>query len=184
MSQDHIKRIVISGPESTGKTELSIHLAEILGTIYVPEYAREYVENLHRKYTYEDVENIARYQISYEDIYAKRARNILIFDTWLIITKVWFDLVYGKCPEWVISHIKSSRIDLFLVCNTDLPWIPDPVRENGGEKREKLLQLYCDEIKSFGFKYELVEGVGAIRNENALKILSLHNLINQNNPPV
>ncbi len=178
MSQNSIKRIVISGPESTGKTELSLNLAEKLETIFVPEYAREYVENLHRKYSYADVENIARYQIAQENIFAEKAHHILIFDTWLIITKVWFDLVFGKCPEWVISHIRETPIDLFLVCGTDLPWISDPVRENGGEKREQLLQLYCNEIKSFGFKYELVEGIGAARLENALKFLSLHNLMN------
>jgi NadR type nicotinamide-nucleotide adenylyltransferase len=177
MSKDPVKRIVVTGPESTGKTELSFNLAKRLNTIFIPEYAREYVENLNRPYTYSDVESIARFQIVQEEMFEERAQNLLIFDTWLIITKVWFDLVFGKCPEWVISHIKSSHIDLFLICKTDLPWIPDPVRENGGEKREELLQLYCDEIKSFGFPYELVEGIGPIRTENALKFLSLHKLI-------
>lgn len=177
MAKDPVKRIVVTGPESTGKTALSENLARRLETNFVPEYAREYVENLNRPYTYTDVENIAHFQIAQEKIFEERTQKLLIFDTWLIITKVWFDLVFGKCPEWVISHIKTSHIDLFLVCKTDLPWIPDSVRENGGEKREQLLQLYCDEINSFGFSYELVEGTGPIRTENALKLLSLHKLI-------
>jgi nicotinamide riboside kinase len=94
----------------------------------------------------------------------------------LIITKVWFDLVFGKCPDWVIDHIRSSKIDLFLVCDTDLPWIADPVRENGGEKREQLIQLYCKEIKSFGFRFEIVNGIGPLRTENAIKALLKHGL--------
>jgi NadR type nicotinamide-nucleotide adenylyltransferase len=177
MSQHHFKRIVVTGPESTGKTELSNNLAKRLNCVFIPEYAREYVENLGKKYTYSDVENIARYQIKQEKLFEEKVSNILIFDTWLIVTKVWFDLVFGKCPDWVVSHIKLSKIDFFLVCNTDLPWIFDPVRENGGEKREQLLELYCKEIKSFGFNYGLVEGFGPKRIENALDILASHKII-------
>lgn len=176
-SEDSIKWVVISGPESTGKTELAQDLAKRSDTVYVPEYAREYVENLERPYTYADVEQIAKHQLSEERIFESKASNgLLIFDTWFIITKVWFDVVFGKCPEWIITHIKSTKIALFLVCNTDLPWIPDPVRENGGDKREKLLQLYCKEINSFGFKYEIINGTGTERVENALKALALHGI--------
>ena len=172
-----MKWVVISGPESTGKTELAQNLAEKLHTIWVPEYARVYIENLYRPYTYADVKHIARYQAAQERIYeSKVTSGLLIFDTWFIITKVWFDLVFGKCPEWLITHIRSTKIDLFLVCNTDLPWIPDQVRENGGEKREQLFQLYCKEITSFGFKYEIITGNGNARIENALNALTLHGL--------
>jgi NadR type nicotinamide-nucleotide adenylyltransferase len=172
-----MKRVVISGPESTGKTELARDLAKRLGTVYVPEYAREYIERLDRPYTYDDIVQIAEYQAAEEKIYESKASNgQLIFDTWFIITKVWFDLVFGKCPEWIIPHIESTKIDLFLVCNTDLPWISDPVRENGGEKREQLFQLYCEEISSFGFKYEIISGTGVARLENALSVLARHGI--------
>src|SRR5512133_1424151 len=108
-SEDRVKWVVISGPESTGKTELARDLSERLGTVYVPEYAREYIERLNRPYTYSDVEQIAKYQLAEERIYESKASNgLIIFDTWFIITKVWFDLVFGKCPEWIIPHIKSA----------------------------------------------------------------------------
>jgi NadR type nicotinamide-nucleotide adenylyltransferase len=176
-SEDNLKWVVISGPESTGKTELARDLSEKFGTVYVPEYAREYIERLNRPYTYADVEQIAKHQAFEEHHYKSKASNgLLLFDTWFIITKVWFDLVYGKCPEWIIPHIQSTQINLFLVCNTDLPWIPDPVRENGGEKREQLLQRYCSEIRSFGFKYEVINGTGKARVENAIKALALHGI--------
>jgi NadR type nicotinamide-nucleotide adenylyltransferase len=175
--KNKLNRIVITGPESTGKTELARALAGKLETVWIPEYARYYVENLNRPYNYDDVVQIARYQVAQESEYGlKMGNGVLIFDTWLIITKVWFDLVFGKCPDWVIDHIRSSKIDLFLVCDTDLPWIADPVRENGGEKREQLIQLYCKEIKSFGFRFEIVNGIGPLRTENAIKALLKHGL--------
>lgn len=167
-----MKRIVITGPESTGKTELAQKLAEHFQTVWVPEYARSYVENLGRPYTREDVGNIARYQLSQEKEFQAKARNgFLFFDTWFMITKIWFDVVYGECPLWISEHISNSQIDLFLVCDTDLPWIADSVRENGGEKRNELMQMYCREIESFGFHYEIVSGSGEDRLNNALRLL-------------
>lgn len=167
-----MKRIVITGPESTGKTELARKLAEHFQTVWVPEYARSYVENLGRPYTREDVGNIARYQLSQEKEFQAKARNgFLFFDTWFMITKIWFDVVYGECPQWISEHISNSQVDLFLVCDTDLPWIADSVRENGGEKRNELMQMYCREIESFGFHYEIVSGSGEDRLNNALRLL-------------
>jgi NadR type nicotinamide-nucleotide adenylyltransferase len=177
LKENDLRLIVITGPESTGKTALAQALAEKWNILWIPEYARQYVENLDHPYNYDDVVRIAQHQIREEAEYvAKVGHGVLFFDTWLIITKVWFDLVFGKCPEWITDHIRNSKIDLFLICNTDLPWIPDPVRENGGEKRELLLKLYCEEIRSFGFQYEIVEGFGQSRTENAVKALSRYGL--------
>lgn len=176
-SRNELKRIVISGPESTGKTELAEALAEKFGTIWIPEYARTYIEQLDRPYTYHDVELVAKMQVEMESEFAEKASNgLLFFDTWLIITKVWFDVVYGSCPEWIIEHIANSKIDLFLVCDTDLPWVSDRVRENGGEKRKDLFRQYCSEITSFGFNFAIVNGVGKLRLQNALNILKQHNI--------
>lgn len=175
--ENTLHRIVITGPESTGKTALAEALAEKFSSVWIPEYARHYVENLNHPYNYDDVVRIAQYQITQEmEVASKIGKGLLIFDTWLIITKVWFDLVFGRCPEWVTDHIRSSTIDLFLVCDTDLPWIADPVRENGGEKRDQLFLLYCSEIRSFGFNYEIVSGYGITRTENAVNALLKHGL--------
>ena len=103
-------------------------------------------------------------------------RGIILMDTWLIITKVWFEVVYGTFPDWIEEYISSADIDLFLVCRPDLPWIADPVRENGGEMRQKLFDRYCNEIELHGFSYEIVEGLGEIRVQNALELLKTHRI--------
>lgn len=174
----HLRKIVITGPESTGKTELSEALAVKLNARWIPEYARTYVEKLKRPYQFSDLEIIARYQIQQEREESEKVGNgILIFDTWLIITKIWFEVVYGKGPEWLEDYIASSKIDLFLVCRPDIPWIADPVRENGGEMRDKLFDRYCREIEKYGFNLEIVEGLGEARLNNAFRHLQVHYIV-------
>ncbi len=164
-----VKRIVLLGPESTGKTVLAEYLAGYFSTLYVPELARSYIENLNRPYSYNDVLKIAKLQIEQEKTYLKKANHLLIYDTWMIITKVWMDVVYGESPKWMADYIKNTQIDLFLLCNTDIPWYPDEVRENGGEKREELFHIYRQELETYNKKYEIIEGTDEIRKSNALK---------------
>lgn len=172
-----MRKIVISGPESTGKTTLSEALAQELNAILIPEHARSYIEGLNKPYTFSDVEAIAKYQMHEEmKMMALYPNGIIIMDTWLIITKVWFDVVFGRIPEWIESHIASTKIDLFLICAPDLPWIADPVRENGGGMRQKLFERYCNEIEHYGFSHEIVMGSGEIRVQNALKLIKAHHI--------
>ena len=165
-------KIVVTGAESTGKSTLTEGLAKHFNGKVIPELARGYIENIHRNYTIEDLQLIARMQIEAE----KEAANesLVFFDTWLIITKVWFDFVYGTHPEWLNQAIKSSTIDLFLLCDTDIPWIADPVRENGGENREKLQTIYKNELNKYGFRYSTISGEGEQRIENAIKIIEAY----------
>lgn len=166
--------IVITGPESTGKTELAAQLAQRLNCRWIPELSREYIANLGRPYQFADVEKIARLQIYRFTDELLPESPFAVFDTGLIITKVWFDVVYKKCPQWLIEALQQQPKIFHLICNTDLPWIADPVRENGGEMREKLLETYQHELKSFGFPYALVSGTDDLRLQNALKILKQH----------
>lgn len=163
--------MVITGAESTGKSVLTEQLAKTFNSVFIPEIAREYVENLSRKYTYEDVEQIARLQIEQLNEAKQSASPYIFVDTWLIITKVWFEFVYHKTPDWLIQAIKTTPIDLFLVCDTDLPWIADPVRENGGANRTILHHRYIENIVEYGFKYCLVSGTGNVRLTNAINCL-------------
>ena len=169
-SNPGLKRILISGPESSGKTELVNHLAERFDGAIVEEYARDYVEGLERPYTIEDVEHIARQQLlSYERDFA--GKEWIFFDTWLIITRVWFDVVYKRVPEWLDEAIKGASFDLILLCAPDLPWIPDGVRENGGRERDRLFDQYKMELERFGMEWEEVTGTGEQRFAKAEEII-------------
>ncbi|MFO7827040.1 MAG: ATP-binding protein [Bacteroidales bacterium] len=170
-TKKNIKKIVLIGPESTGKTKLAKYLAKFYHTVAVPEYARGYIENLDRPYNYNDVEHIARMQVELENKTQEKANRFLFYDTYLIITKVWFDIVYKKVPDWIEQKIKESKIDLFLLCNNDIPWEPDPVRENGGEMREKLFDIYKNELENYKFSYKIVEGEGKTRYKNAINAI-------------
>ncbi|MBN2613276.1 MAG: ATP-binding protein [Bacteroidales bacterium] len=160
--EDHnsniVKRVVITGPESTGKTVLCEKLAKHYNTLYIPEYAREYVSGLDRKYTYEDVVYIAQKQVELEAGYAAKAKNVLFYDTYLVITKVWLEVVFNSCPEWITDILKQNRMDLYLVCAPDIPWIPDGVRENGGHMREVLFKRYISEIEHYSAAYRVISG--------------------------
>jgi len=165
-------RIAVTGPESTGKTTLAIQLAEIYHGIYIPEFAREYIEKLPHHYTYEDVEAIAKRQLEQYRSTEMSSCHLFVFDTWLIITKVWFKWVYKVIPDWLDAQIRKCSIDLFLVCLPDLPWEADPVRENGGENRLKLLDLYREELKYYNFNYIEISGIGDVRLQAALKAIN------------
>ena len=170
-------KVGIIGPESTGKSSLGQYLAKRYGATYVPEYARDYVAALRRPYTYEDVCHIARKQI--EEIRAvvsgqwtvgsgqwlvdsgqttKRADNaVVFFDTELIVTRVWFDYVYGAAPDWLLSAMQQYKMDTYLLTYPDIPWIPDPTRENGSdEMRLQLFHRYEQEIRALDVPYYII----------------------------
>lgn len=165
-------RIVITGPESTGKTTLAKQLAELYNGRYIPEFAREYVEKLPHRYTFADVEAIANTQIDQYLSTKSGSEQIFFFDTWLIITKVWFNWVFGRTPEWLEDKILESPIDLFLLCRPDLPWEADAVRENGGENRLKLYDQYRNELNHYGFKYVEIGGSGEVRLQSAIDAIN------------
>jgi len=165
------KIIAITGAESTGKSTLSKALSEYFDIPFIPEYARNYVLTLNRHYDFSDVELIARKQIEQFNEAFQSDHKIVILDTWLIITKIWFEVVFNSVPDWIDEAIKSHPIDMFLVCNTDLPWIEDSVRENGGEMREKLQKKYIKEIQQINGKYEIVSGEYNSRLKQAIQVI-------------
>jgi nicotinamide riboside kinase len=164
-------RIVLTGPECTGKSTLAVQLARHYNTLSIPEYARIYVSALTRPYTYSDVEHIAATQVRQQEEYSVLANKILFLDTYLIITKVWFDVVFHRSPGWIKKALSRKDIQLYLLCNTDIPWEPDPVRENGGSRRDILMELYKKELETWGCHYQIVTGTGEIRLQNAIGLV-------------
>ena len=163
---------VITGPESTGKSDLSVQLSEHFNGLVVQEYARHYVESLTGDYTFEDVELIARQQILDYNCARNRAgkETPVFFDTFLIITKVWFEEVFNCCPLWLHQAIETYKIDYALLCAPDLPWKADGVRENP-HLREYFFDRYALELDYYGIPYSIVCGQGKKRLLNAISIV-------------
>lgn len=140
-----LKKIVIIGPESTGKTTLCTELANHFNTQWVPEYAREYLLKNGTDYDFEDLLTIAQGQLRSEDAYTQQAsgQKLLFIDTDMYVMKVWCEFVFGKCHSFVLDELAKRKYDLYLLCNTDLPWVRDELREYPDlETRQHLYELY------------------------------------------
>lgn len=165
-------RIVITGPECTGKSTLTSQLAAHYQGEFIPEYAREYIGQLSRPYTYTDVVHIAGEQVRLAEEKYRSAKEVLFCDTHLEITYIWFRWVFRTSPDWVYHSFRNQPADLYLLCNTDLAWEPDPVRENGGENRQKLFEEYRMLLLKFGLNFEIISGFGDERKQNAINAIN------------
>ena len=167
-----ILKIAITGPESTGKSQLAEELAGYYNTVFVPEYARGYIDRLDRPYNRKDILEIAKGQIREEVLMDQQATRMLFYDTELIVTKIWSEVKYGICDPWILEKIEENNYDLFLLCNIDLPWEEDPQREHP-HMREKLFSLYLDELTERGFLFKVVSGIGRERLANAIGFVEM-----------
>ncbi len=163
-----MKKIAIIGAESTGKTTLCKQLAEHFNAKWEPELARTYVEQLDRPYLYEDVVQIAQAQIKQQEKYKNEtSKEFIFFDTDLIITKIWFQHKYNRLPEFVEEQLQKRFFDFYLLCQPDIAWQYDPVRENSNN-RQYLNNWYKQEIKKLGTPFTEIRGTGEERLNNAI----------------
>ncbi len=143
-----MKKIVVIGPESTGKSSLCEQLAAHYQGDWVKEYAREYLLTNGTSYTYDNLLTVAKGQIKNEEtcIAHKAFSDKPIFiDTDMYVMKVWCEFVFEKCHHWILNRIVERKYDLYLLCNTDLPWVKDELREYPDQgTREKLFRHYKD----------------------------------------
>lgn len=170
-TQNHIKKIAITGPECSGKTTLSNELATIFKSPLVPEFARNYLSNLNRPYTNEDVELIAKGQLESEKKWLTQATKFIFCDTDLLVIKIWMDVRFKSCPEWISQFLKSTPYTLHLLCKPDLPWVADPQRENPHD-RDLLFYLYKKSLDDLQLPYVIIDGIGKTRTEKALQAIT------------
>lgn len=153
-----IYRICITGTESTGKTTLAEKLSIHYRTAHVPDYSRYYIEQLPNKYSKMDVLEIARGIIEQEDRMIKNANKILFSDNDLVNIKIWLQYYKWDVPAWLEEEIIKRKCDLYLLCDIDLPWVPDPQRSNPND-REDLFCQFKTELEKIRANYKLVSGL-------------------------
>ena len=196
-----MRKIVVIGPESTGKSTLCELLANHFKTKWVAEYAREYLLTNGKEYTYDNLLTIAKEQLACEDEItlqfpvssfqppnlslttyhsqpSAQSSQLLLIDTDMYVMKVWCEFVFGKCHQWILDQIAVREYDLYLLCNTDLPWVKDELREYPDlETREKLFHIYKDLLVNQSTPWVEIKGKSEERLQIAID--AVNHLINE-----
>jgi nicotinamide riboside kinase len=185
-----LKKIVVIGPESTGKSTLCEELAAHFATDWVPEYAREYLLTHGKEYHYEDLLTIAKGQLALEDSWAtaledrvaagglrgrsgEPAPHVLFIDTDMYVMKVWSEFVFGRCETWILEQILLRQYDGYLLCRTDLPWVREELREYPDlGTREKLFHIYKDCLINQSAPWAEIGGQGEQRLAGAIEVVN------------
>ena len=157
---------MIIGSESTGKTTLARSLAGELGVPWVPEYARQYLDQKGHPLSYEDVEPIARGQMAGEDALGPNA-GLLILDTDLVSTTVYARYYYGSCPSWIEQAARARRAPLYLLLHPDVPWVADGAQRDRPLGREELHERFRAALDEIAAPVVDVRGSWAARSRTA-----------------
>jgi HTH-type transcriptional regulator, transcriptional repressor of NAD biosynthesis genes len=166
-----VKKIVLYGPESTGKTTLAKYLAEYFQTIWIPEFARVYLEEKNKSVEPDDISIIAKGQMKYEDEAVFRSNKFLFCDTDILVTKVYSEHYYNFCPEFLKEECKNRNYFLHLLTNNDIPHVADPLRDRA-DRREEMFRLFENEILLANRKFERIIGNFEERKKQSIEIIS------------
>ena len=169
-----VKKVVVYGPESTGKTTLARDLARHYNTLWVEEYARRLldekgIENeLKETIEFSDIDKIGRGQTTIEDEALQKADKLLFCDSDLITTLIYSRHFFNTCPAWVKEEAERRTYDLYLLADIDIPWEADPQRDTG-DRREEYFQIFKHELDIRNRPYKVVSGLGGERLQNAVR---------------
>lgn len=160
-----MRKVVVTGAECSGKSTLSVDLAEQYGVLWVPEMARLYLDEIDRPYDESDLLKIAELQLRTEnerEAESPTDATLLVCDTDLITIRIWGDEKYGRSDPWIVQQTEERPYDLWLLCRPDIPWVYDPQRENPHD-RDRLFAEYERMLRALGKRYAIVEGDRAQR---------------------
>lgn len=167
-----MKTIVLTGPESTGKSTLTQLLAEHYNSIWVKEYAREYIEQLNKPYEFDDVLKMAQIQLEQENKAESTKSSYLFLDTDLTVFKVWIHEKYNQQVDWIEKEINSSKNKVFFLCDIDIPWQADPLREHPDLKdRQRIFNQYLQIMQQNNFDYHIISGDLETRLKKCIEIV-------------
>jgi NadR type nicotinamide-nucleotide adenylyltransferase len=175
-TENVIKKIVVIGPESTGKSTLCEQLASHFNTVWCPEYARAYLNENGTDYSYGDLLKIAEGQLILEDALIESVRdNIYFIDTDMYVMKVWCEYVFDKCHQFILDSIADRAYHLYLLCNIDLPWSFDELREYPQEApRKELFHIYKDILINQSTPWVEISGTYEERLQKAVAAVEMH----------
>jgi NadR type nicotinamide-nucleotide adenylyltransferase len=151
------RRVAVVGAESTGKTTLARALAAHFHTVWVPEFARDYLLARGGGVTLDDMPVIARGQAALEDRLARDANRLLICDTNLLTTKIWHEHYFGDCPPDIQRMAAERTAEFYLLCDVDVPWVDDGLRDSPG-RREWFHERFRRELAARGLPYRVLSG--------------------------
>ena len=163
------RKLILIGPESTGKTTLSIYLAKLYNFDLITEYSRIYLSKKRNYYVYEDLKKIA---IKQNQIERDNRSEKIIMDTDLLTIKIWSEFKYGSCDpeiEKIISSYDRNK-RYYLLLKDDIKWEYDPLRESKNDRAE-IFSLHKNLLEKKGFNYSIISGTGINRINNAIKIV-------------
>ncbi len=164
-------KIAVTGPESTGKSWLCRQLSAYYNADYVAEYAREYIGNLNREYSPEDILYIAREQFEMENRASEHISGGFLFcDTEALVTKIWSMHKFDQCHPWILNRLEESDYTLYLLCDVDIPWQPDPQREHP-RLRSFFFNWYRKELEAYGLPFHVVKGKDQSRLQCAISAI-------------
>lgn len=168
-------RVVLFGPESTGKSTLSRQLASYYKTVYVPEFAREFLQAKFDRTGevcgFEDLMPICIGQRKLENEKVSQASGYLFCDTDALETYTYSHIYFGKAPEGVTRMVEKSHYELYLLMDVDLPWEKDDLRDRPDD-REAIYKMFKKALDTFGKKYITISGVGDDRLKNAIEAIN------------
>ncbi len=164
-----LKKIIVTGPESSGKTELSQAVAAELKCNWHPEYARQYLMDLNRPYVLDDLIEIALAQ-ERERSEKEAFEEIQILDTDITVISIWAREKFKEVPNEIRAIDEEQKTGLYLLCAPDLPWTNDPLRENPHD-RYRLFELYIDHLENTKRDYKIIRGKGEARTQLALEFI-------------
>ena len=172
-----IKKVVVIGPESTGKSTLSELIAKHFNTEWCAEYAREYLLTNGTDYSYNDLLTIAKGQLALENKALQTVENnggdLLIIDTDMYVMQVWCEYVFGKCHDFIKQQIAEREYDLYLLCNIDQPWVKDELREYPDEgPRIELYDIYKTILQNQAIQWVDINGNYEERLRKAIEAVS------------
>jgi len=160
--QSLIKRVVICGPESTGKSTMTRNLAAHFKTNFVDEFARDFLQNKWNNKqevcSKEDLLEIAKGQIELENLKIKKSSKLIFCDTNILTTIAWSKTHFNEfCDPWIQRKAKTLKYDYYLILNTDIPWVRDDLRDRPKD-REKMFLAHKKELDYASVDYDIING--------------------------